>query len=185
MTSHLVSQFLISAFLLGIIHSFSVKLRREEFRSRLHKIRDDLFDFMVENGQDFSNQAYRDVRQTLNGLMRLSNTVGPVEFLVMMTRCHSDEPSHTQKFIDAMPDSPLKDQLIRSRNQAVTAWVRYLFLEGPLGYCFGGLWAAGRAITALARIKKWMESRTSIFLIAAYEYGNPQLTKAQRTVLTT
>src|SRR5437762_12932113 len=68
-TTIVVSLTAIVALWLGPLTS----LRRDNFRSDIRRIREDLFDFMLENGFSFEVKAYRDTRQFLNGMLRASN----------------------------------------------------------------------------------------------------------------
>lgn len=54
------------------------RLRRDDFRSEIRRLRDGLFDFMWENGYSFNEPAYRETRQMLNGIIRLGNTLSPL-----------------------------------------------------------------------------------------------------------
>src|SRR6266404_748144 len=74
---------LISLWLAAIIwFYFFGKLRRDNFRTRIRRIRDGLVDYMWKNGCDFNAPAYRQTRQMFNGIIRLSNSLTPIAYLV-------------------------------------------------------------------------------------------------------
>src|SRR4030042_4139836 len=109
-------------------------LRRDGFRADIRRVRDDLFDYMWKNGHDYSIQAYRDTRQTLNGLLRVSNLLSAPFFLVTLlhVRKHglgarkSPNTEHVQ-------DPALRQAIEEAMNKPVLRLLKFVFLEGLTG----------------------------------------------------
>ena len=59
-------------------------LRRDRFRTDIRAIRDELFDFIIDRGLNFSDPAYQDTRRTLNAIIRYSDRFGIYAFLVVV-----------------------------------------------------------------------------------------------------
>ena len=149
----------------------------ERLRSKIRRIRDDLFDWMTENQQDYRSEEYRQVRQTLNGIMRLSNTFGPIEFFAMMV-IYS-----TKRSSSSLPPSILADRLTEVKEQAVRVWMHYLFCEGFFGVCVRCLWMTCQAVSMIAQLKSAIANSGEEILHAAYAFGSTSLTRTQKTIL--
>src|SRR5215467_2523928 len=90
------------------------RLRRDNFRSQIRRIREDLFDFMWKNGHDFGNPAYRATRQMLNGLIRSSNYLSIITFLHATASVFNGQkrpPVPMAVAIENLPEGPLKAKI--------------------------------------------------------------------------
>ena len=153
-------------------------LRRDNFRSDIRRLRDNLFDFMWENGYDFSMPAYMETRQTLNGMLRLSNSLSvPKLFLILffgaaIDRYHDRLPDS----LDKVKDTCLREKIKKVRHEAVKRMLHFVLLEGIPGVLF-------RFIVRLTRYKNWVSQKSQRLLVSAYELGSPSLSTQQRAVL--
>lgn len=109
-------------------------LRRDNFRADIRRIRDDLFDFMLENRFSFEIKAYRDTRQALNGMLRASNWLSPVNLILAMFfhKWHGLESKQEFTNYDDCPPA-LKSKLLDTATIAVSRLIVFLFAEGTLG----------------------------------------------------
>src|SRR5437879_4753849 len=102
---------LVSIGIVAFVWFFLVaRSRRDNFRCTIRRIRDRLFDFMWEHGYDYSTPAYRKTRQTLNGLIRISNELAPIGFLVSFILFALHEP----KVCTDELDDPKLDEKLRA-----------------------------------------------------------------------
>lgn len=177
-----LSQMFISGLILLGVWVMFQHIRREKFRIQIRDIRDELFDWMLENKQDFTSPEYANLRQTLNGLMRLSSRIGRLEAFGMI--CIQMSNGTTPKSdIDEMPDSPLKAKLQQVRRLAVRAWFTFLFKEGLLGAMIRCANAAFKAVHIMTKWKQFVIVGSERIMFSAHEFGAPKLTAAQRMVL--
>jgi len=70
--------------LLGLWFGPIATLRRDNYRSDIRALRDDLFDYMWQHGHAYDTSAYVQVRQTLNGMLRWSNVVDAAKFIASL-----------------------------------------------------------------------------------------------------
>ncbi len=182
--AYILPQIIISLCILVFIERLFAQLRRERFRSKIRKLRDDLFDWMVAHRQDFQSPEYRDVRQTLNGMMRMSNTLGPFEFLVLFSRESSKKTSPQPCGVSAMPESPLKQKLIQVQIAAVHSMLWFLYAEGIFGRCCRAIWLCCKTMSYVSKTKAAVMVGAQQILREAHQFGSPHLTATQRMVLT-
>jgi hypothetical protein len=154
-------------------------LRRDNFRSDIRRIRDDLFDYMWENGLDFENKAYRDTRQLLNGMLRASTWLAPAKLLVALFfyKWYEVEGEPTFTSYDNC-SAELKSKLLGAAANAITRMIIFLFAEGTFGVllkCTLFVFWQSRRIEVAAR-------RLALDL---YSLGAPaqELTFSQRSAL--
>lgn len=182
-SAYALSQIMVSGILVLIVATLWSRFLAERFRSRVRLIRDDLFDWMIENQQSFESKPYREVRQTLNGIMRLSNSFGPIELLVMMGLVMHHRRASQVNAVEMMPASLLKEKLQSVKVDAVREWMRFLFLEGVFGACVKVVWTLCRAVSRLAELQAAVTSFGDEALRAAHAFGAATLTGTQRTLL--
>jgi hypothetical protein len=88
---------------------------------------------MWKNDLPFENEAYRDVREGLNGLLRMSNATSPLQFACIfvhhMRRGHLESTDRVRQ----LPEGKLKRELIHVRSMATSRLLRFLFKEGATG----------------------------------------------------
>lgn len=183
-STYVLPQIVISLCVLLFIARLFARLRRERYRSRVRRLRDELFDWMVENGQDFQSPEYRDVRQTLNGMMRLSNTLGPMEFLILLARDSRTSNDPQSRDIRLMADSSLKRKLIQVEVAAVHSLLWFLYAEGTFGTCCRAVWMCCRTWSYMSNTKAAVMAGAQHLLRDAHQFGSPHLTAAQRMLLT-
>lgn len=176
----MISLFIITFIWRGLI----ARQQKEVFRSKVRMIRDDLFDFMWKNGYDFTEPAYCDMRQTLNGMIRLSNILGPFEFIAITVRFRDYQAStSTRSSFESLEDSPLKSKLEKVFNEAQVEWLKFLFLTGISGLFLRSIFLVFGTIGYVIRLKQSFRDKTKSFLDQAYEFGAPQLSQSQRSTL--
>lgn len=112
-------------------------LRRDNYRSDIRRMRDELFDFMLENGFSFDLPIYRDARQTLNGMLRWSNGMSAPKFLVSMYfiseyGCRPKEKVSPQKDCN----EELRKKIEEIQKNSVLRTVEFMFNEGTAGLFF-------------------------------------------------
>lgn len=178
-----ISQIMISFCLLITIDHLHLQFRRERLRCRVRKLRDDLFDWMITNKQDFQSSEYRGVRQALNGVMRLSNSYGPVEFLVLLAIQKANDPELPQSELDLMVASPLKVELKRVQREAVHSWLMFLYAEGFVGYLLRSIVFCCRTTKRITQLNDAAMLKGEELFRSAREFGAPQLTGTQRLIL--
>lgn len=183
--TYVLSQCMISlAIIFFIWRSLIARQQREAFRSKIRTIRDELFDFMWKNGYDFNDPAYRSTRQTLNGLLRLSNTLGTFEFVVLVVRTHNTRrASEGCKSLKALKNAELRSALEGALAKAVSEWVRFMFLTGFCGLFVRTLFLVFGTITFVAHFRKWIRRKMTSFLHEAHEFGEPNLSATSKALL--
>jgi len=154
------------------------RLRRDDFRANIRRLRDDLFDFMWKNGYEFSTPAYVEARQTLNGMLRLSNSLSiPKLFLMLFFGTEIDRyQSRLPDSLDKVEDTCLRGKIKKVRSEAVETMLHFVLLEGIPGVLF-------RLIARLTRCKNWAIQKSQRLLLSAYELGSPSLSTQQRAFL--
>jgi len=166
---------LVSLGLLAVIWFVLVaRARRDDFRCDIRRIRDRLFDFMWENGYDFSTPAYRKTRQTLNGLIRVSNSLTPVGFLLSFVVIAVSDPRDPPDDLDNPAlDVKLKGALRQSRHEAITVMIRFVYLSGLIGVLVRFLVVALRAAHAAIKVERMGIRKAEQFLAIAHSFGAP------------
>jgi len=153
------------------------RLRRDNFRSDIRRLRDGLFDFIWENGYSYDMPAYQEIRQSLNGMLRLSNVLSPVKFFIAyLCVRHRHWTEALRDSLDHVRDKRLRDKIREVRNGALKRMLEFLFLEGTTGLLV-------RCIARLIDLKKRALRMGEYLLANAYELGSPTLSIEQRAVL--
>jgi len=128
-----LAQCLISVGILAFLWCGPVaRLRRDNFRSKIRRIRDDLFDFMYKNGYDFKNPAYQATRQMLNGLIRTSNYLSVFTFmhaLIIVVSGKRRNPLSAIHAIEKLPPGDLKEKMNQATQQAMKEMLRFIFTQ--------------------------------------------------------
>jgi len=186
--------FAISVFVLAYIwFVLCARIRRDSFRADIRRIRDDLFDFMCEHQIAFESIAYRDTRQTLNGLLRFSNRLSLGTFFVMVfhhhRKCRSGYAS--TETTTSTSNKLLQDKLRKIEQATEDRVIRYLFLEGTTkliilaSFLFLKALAVliGRTAQVMGGSWRWASSQTNLILDDAYTLGAPSLSEEHELLL--
>lgn len=121
------------------------RLRREQFRSDIRLIRDDLFDFVWKHGFSHDDLAYQECRASLNAVLRGSNFLSPAFFVLIALKSPREPTIHTKSKHRAL-QAKIDDA--RARMADRTVW--FVFAEGIVGWC---LWLLVLGLRA-ARVVK-------------------------------
>lgn len=79
----LYAKIAVSAYAVFLLYWFAFRSQRvERFRQDLFAIRDSMFDFALENGRDFCDPNYSDLRSSVNGMIRYADRFNPVSMIV-------------------------------------------------------------------------------------------------------
>lgn len=181
MNPYELSTLIASFWLLAMVHRCIVRVRRERFRLRVRMIRDDLFDFMWKNGHSFDDPSYRDARQALNGMLRLSNTMTPMKFMIFAFQ--ERRPSRRMVAFVNSPESALKERLLQAYSAAVCEWARFLFLSGSVGVLARLLISCLKTVSGARRFATAFKDVEQRWLGTAYDFGAPSLTCSERAIL--
>lgn len=106
-------------------------LRRDDFRSDIRRIRDELFDYMWRNGHDYDSPSYQCVRHTLNGILRLSNQLTPLHFVLLLK--WPTGISGRRITIDETDPALRRELRTALLKAAVRSW-KFAFFEGTWGF---------------------------------------------------
>lgn len=143
-------------------------LRRDNMRSDIRRIRDELFDFMRAHHYDYSNQSYRNVRQVLNGILRISNNIDPASFIVSL-RYYYDPGKKLD--INVERDKSLHDALDNALEKATNRLLMFVFLEGSWGVAIKLFLRILLLRRRAQKMRDWVFARTNAFLLDAFDVG--------------
>lgn len=138
----------ISLVALGFIYFvLCASLRREQFRCQVRQIRDELFDFMWENGHDYQEPAYVKARETMNTFLALSNKLSPTILVMSLVYAvFNIRRNKTSQPDRPLPDGPLGDRIRQSYVTLTLTLLEYSFLKGIPGACIRSIvWILSRA----------------------------------------
>ena len=158
--------------------SLTSTLRRDNFRADIRRIRDGLFDYMWQNGCSYDTPAYIQTRQTLNGILRLSNTLSIPRFLIITRFLAGQNRRHDELHESLMrvENDQLRAKLERAMMDAATRMLQFVFLEGTAATVI-------QLLGNLMRTKEWARRKSRDLLSNAYELGGPSLSTDQRILL--
>lgn len=185
--SIVLAQCLISVGILAFLwYGPFARLRRDNFRSRIRRIRDDLFDFMWKNGHDFGNPGYQATRQMLNGLIRSSNYLSVATFIQAMALVVSGKRKSSSSVIttiEKLPAGPLKEKVNQATQQAMKEMLRFIFFQSISGVLIVGVAEIVYCVYAIRKrsgqngtpVKKGklVERPANHLLDDAYAFGSP------------
>ena len=152
------------------------RLRRDDFRSRIRRIRDGLFDEMWRKGYAFDTSAYQETRQMLNGIIRISRELRPTPFFLSMVNFNPN-PTAVEELAKRWhcEDPGLREVLHRARAAACHELLRFVFLSGLFGIGFRLLVLFLRAVNHAFGAKKWAMRKCENAMEVAYVMGGPSL----------
>lgn len=152
-----------------------VPMRRDTFRADIRRIRDRLFDYMWENNLPYDTAEYVRLRQRLNGLIRLSERLGPLFFLSIIVIYRHELDDHISVVSDKVPE-PLRSRLREAEEAAAKRLGQFVFNEGCM-------WLFFKLVFLFGGIAKKVTSSVQWTMNAAYDFGSPQLSGLQKSFL--
>jgi hypothetical protein len=182
MSEYSIAQAWIGMVLIGLTYCIIIRRQKaEKCRSEIRAIRDELFDFMWKNKLDFSEPAYVEARQAMNGLLRLTNSLNSVGCLYLMVSAHTKEAA-----FELLPESELREAVQESLSQSVRAYIQFTFFTGVTGLLMYTLQCGFNVANMLKGLhdrvdrfgKRLTGFRAAIFTYG-YEIGSPSLSTAQ------
>lgn len=180
--TYATAQFCISLFAILVIYFRCIcRQRAENCRTDIRFIRDDLFDFMWQNGYDFRSPAYQQTRTMLNGLLRLTNIMGSIQIIVLLIRCHGEKAPDSA--VNSIHDVALKEKLKSATELAMRRFVEFLYLEGATGLIVRGIAFTFKAFYSLQRTTKWVKRQTALLREMADEFGQENLSPSNLALI--
>jgi hypothetical protein len=85
--------------------------------------------------------------------------------------------------VEMMQESPLKQKLKEVKTAAIREWLSFLYLGGFLGFVLRMIAAMFTAVSLINRMKQSFIASSDEALAAARDFGAPNLTTVQRTIL--
>lgn len=183
MDAHTLTTFTVSVVMLWYAARVFRRLRRDNFRSDIRRLRDALFDYVWENGHSFETSAYVQMRDTLNGLLRASTMLSPAKFMfcVWFFSKNGIPASPLREAIDEVSDRDLRSELERVNREASGRVMRFLFVDHPLGRPIVHIVSASIYFRRLREhVRRFVEALFSEF----GRFGRPQLPDEQRRLFT-
>jgi hypothetical protein len=149
-----LSYFMVSLAALAFVYFvLFARLRREKFRCHLRCIRDGLFDFMWQNGQDFNEPTYRKARDTMNTFLAESNKLSPV-ILVMAAVAGFLAWRRKGSQSAILPAGPLGDKIRQAYMAMAWTLIEYSFLKGISGaFLWSAVWVLKHAFRLHSRLR--------------------------------
>ncbi len=184
--AHALTAATISAAALVFLYFPFARLRREEFRTDIRTLRDELFDFMWKNGYDFNSVPYRATRQALNGMIRMSNTLNPFMFASSAARFNELKKHGYRESspLDAVASDPkIQEKILEIRQRAINRVLHFVFKEGLSGAIIWAVLHAATVFAAIGRAKAWLLRGISVVWGDAYEFGREDLSHGQKFML--
>lgn len=177
---------LISLAIIGVAWVLGFEpLRRDDFRSRIRRIRDGLFDFVATNGFDYGAPAYVETRQFLNGVLRAANFLSVPALIVALVVWgrRSDQGCRLTDSLSRMGDGRFKAELQKEQDRAVGETLHFLFRQGACGIIFRCVlalfWMAGQSM----KLNRWLVARGRNLVEATCDIGSPELPRWCRAVI--
>ncbi len=146
------------------------RLSRDNLRSDIRRIRDNVFDFMWKNGYSYDDESYRKTRQLLNGILRLSNTATPLVFMLSLRNARASSRS---EIILNDCDSKLRDVLEKATHDATKRFIIFLFLEGTAGLWFRFILHVFPKLAGTNKANEWYANKERAIIVDAYKIGEP------------
>lgn len=128
------------------------RTRAARCREALFTLRDDLFDYMWQNGLSYDLPAYRLMRTFLNGAIRVVGEVSPLAFLAVVFAIgrRMPEGDGLSEAIEAVEDERTREHLKEVRSNCVREMLVFL---GPIGIVIRSAAKLGRIRN---RLRKWV-----------------------------
>ncbi len=187
MNAYILTECVVSLAILTYVYfGLFCRLRRDEFRADIRRLRDELFDYMWKGGRDFDDPSYLGTRRVLNGMLRLSNRASALKFLVTLVVAVLIE-RRGETLDNPIPepeDQELRKELEKVQRLSLARFLRFVFLEGVTGGLIRVLVVPAYAIRFVARSKERVArgARGSL-LRQGYVFGDPNLPAEERASL--
>lgn len=143
------------------------RLSREKYRFKLRSIRNNLYDYMLQNGKDFSDPNYRRSRESINSMIQASNWISAPTLICMMVKIDLDERKGRSSYepMNFGDNKDLRKKVRESFRECQNALYEYIFLSGFTGVFVRIIaYSLMAVILVFSGIKKTSESWSS-FLI--------------------
>lgn len=153
-------------------------IRSHSESARIQSFFSQLFDAAWKNGYDFTEPAYVEARQALNGLLRWSNTLSiPTLFISLYYFS-----GHKTEFSKASSRG-LQDAVDIAMRLSIERTLHYLFLEGVTGLLVGALLAMVKTVRRGQQIRDSFVRKSHAILQDALAFGAPSLPVGRRMLL--
>lgn len=159
-------------------------LRRDNYRADIRRLRDELFDFMWQNGYAFDTPAYSEARRIFNGMLRWSNFIDAIKLFVgiYFASKSNDVGSHLEDELKAC-EPPLRENIERTLHRATSRTLHFIFLEGLTGIVVRLVRAFLKSVGQLTKIRRRIVNSTDSLIAEAYSLGGTDLSTEQRALL--
>lgn len=107
--------------------------RIDSLRQKLFILRDELFDYALEGGIDFSDPAYTATRTTLNCLIRFAHKITFSRVVIGFTSDKLQLPSRRNPHAEvmALPEGEVKQKLVSVQNRMLFALAIHITTGSP------------------------------------------------------
>ena len=142
------------------------------YRESVFTLRDELFDYMWQNGLSFDLRAYRLMRESLNGTIRIADILTPLSFIavLLMVRRH-DTPARRQLAvaISEIEDAGVREHFERIDDESIRRQLRFLGVGGLLI----------RAAYKPKRFRHWGRAQVDRWSEALLAFGSPDADRSR------
>ncbi len=150
------------------------KLRQDNYRSDIRRIRDGIFDSMIEGNYSFSTREYIETRQTLNGMLLMSGSMSNVKFLLIgfiysWFRESEQEPKASQI-------SPELSRILQVASASASRrMLTFFFLEGMTGLICSGVFYILSLLELVKTLKRWTTIASHRMMRNFFYAGDPNV----------
>ena len=136
------------------------------YRESVFTLRDELFDYMWQNGLSYDLRAYRLMRESLNGTIRIADILTPISFIgvLLLVRRHPT-PARRQLAIAIaeIEDAGVREHFERIDGESIRRLLRFLGVAGLLI----------SAAYKLTRFKHWGRAQVDRWSDVLLAFGSP------------
>lgn len=148
------------------------KLRQDNYRTDIRRIRDNLFDAMVEGKFAFSTVEYIETRQTLNGMLLMSGSMSTIKFILIGVIHGLYRTTEVPKD-DRNISTELREKLRHTKSLAVVRMMEFLFLEGAIGMVCKSLYGIFSLFKLVRRFRGWIFAAGQEMMKDFFYIGDP------------
>ncbi|HTS10455.1 MAG TPA: hypothetical protein VMP68_33130 [Candidatus Eisenbacteria bacterium] len=122
-----------------VLLKFWAEARLDSFRQKMFALRDELFDFAADGNIGFADEAYRLLRQSMNGTIRYAHqltffrvcmTMAEIEFASLGAR--SDWSADWQRALGTISDRQVREKMEAFHGRSMQLVIERLVLGSPL-----------------------------------------------------